>query len=340
MTYAQKNYGSNIGDSDLTIAEAGSLLTAIANLLTHFGYDQNPEAIAAKLEGLETDPLHISWGHISKIIPEVAIYAIGNGAPSYSDSIVVFNHNGRVSYAAVADVEARTIIDSFDGEEKDWDLYGGPKIFVTFVKYPPLEVTPLVIPVVSPAVQEVQSVSETPVIDTPQPTTLEEEVAEHKFDLTQEDPIDHTAGIFADESTIVPIKKISAIADWKMTNKTNLGVIETVARNDAVIHDLEGELPDVTLKSGTIVNVAARFVKDGRTYYRTQGSVNNDHWYGIPAGVLKKTDKQEDDELDYLLDEINLESLSGREKIIKTAATAEGKVLGIFKRNKNTQEAN
>lgn len=334
MTYAQKDYSSRIGDNEHTIAEAGSLLTAIANLLTHFGYNQNPEAIASRLESLEVDPSKISWGHISLILPEVAIYSIGNGEPSYSDSIVVFNHNGRVSYAAVADVEAKTIIDSFDGEEKDWDLYGGPKIFVTFVKYPPLEVTPLVIPAAQP---KTETKIESKIVE-PTPTTIEEETAEHKFDLTQEDPIDHSAGIFAEESTIVPVKKISETADWKMTNKTNLGIIETVARTDAVIHDLEGEQPDIELKSGTIVNVAARFVKDGRTYYRTQGSVNNDHWYGIPAGILKKTDKQEDDELDYLLDEINMEGLSGREKIIKTAATAEGKVLGIFKRNKNTQE--
>jgi len=335
MTYAQKNHSLKIGDSELTIAEAGSFLTAIANLLTHFDYKQSPEAIASRLESLEVDPSQISWGHISLLMPEVAIYSIGNGEPSYSDSIVVFNHSGRVSYAAVADVEAKTIIDSFDGEEKDWDLYGGPKIFVTFVKYPPLEVTPLVIPVAQPQI-EVPA----PEPSEPQPTTIEEETAEHKFDLENEDPIDHTTGIFAEEPTIIPVKKLSQGADWKMTNKTNLGLIETVAMVDAVIKDLDGEQPDVLLGKGTLVHVAARFVKDGKPYYRTKDSVNADHWYGIPAGILKKTDKQEDDELDYLLDEINMEGLSSREKLIKTAATAEGKVLRIFKRNKNTQETN
>lgn len=337
MTYAQKHYSSEIGDSKHTIAEAGSLLTAIANLLSHFGHLQSPEGIASRFESLEVDPSKISWGHISLILPEIAVYAIDNGTPSYSDSIVVFNHNDRISYAAVADASAGTIIDSFDGEEKDWDLYGGPKMFVTFVKYPALEVTPLTIPKPLPVFEDALI----PVtFNAPQPTTIEEETAEHKFDLTQEDPIDHSAGIFADEPTIVPVKKLSEGADWKMTNKTNLGIIETVARDDAVIRDLDGEQPDILLAKGTIVNVAARFIKDDKPYYRTQGSVNNDHWYGIPAGILKKTDKQEDDDLDYLLDEINLERLSSREKLIKTAATAEGKVLRIFKRNKNTQETN
>lgn len=330
MTYAQKDYSSKIGDSHNTIAEAGSLLTAIANLLTHFGYDQSPEAIASKLESLEADPANIAWSNISQILPNIGIFSIGNGAPQYSDSIVMFDHNGRVSYAAVADANAGTIIDSFDGEEKDWDLYGAPKMFVTFVKYQPLVVTPLVLAVPA-TIQEPEAVSEKPDYE--------------PFDLTRDDPIDTNSGIYADQQNVViPVKTLSESSDWKMTLKTGLGVIEGIAKHDAIIHDLDGEQPDVELKEGTVVNIAGRFVKDGTPYYRTVGSTNNDHWYGIPAGVLGKSERQEEDDFEHMLEDITMDiedtgDLSKRDKVIKGAATIEGKMLGIFKRgNKEAKE--
>lgn len=339
-TYAQKNYSSKLGNSEHTIAETGSLLVAFSNLLGHFDVEINPETLASKLESLETDPSKLTWGHLSQVFPELGVYLIHNGSPQYRDSIVVFNHNDRISYAAVADAQAGTIIDSFDGEEKDWDLYGGPVMFVTYVKYQPLEVTPLVIPTVSPVIQEPEAVSETPVIDTPQPTTLEEETAEHTFDLTKEDEPDLNGGIFSADPTIVPVNKISETPEWKMTLKTGLGVIEAYAKKTVTVTDLDGEQPDVVLEEGTPVRVAGRFVKDDQPYYRTVDSTRNDHWYGIPAGVLAETEKQKDDDLDHMLEEISEDmkkenELSRREKVIKAGATAEGKVLGIFKRNKN-----
>ena len=332
MTYAQKDYSSKLGNSDHTIAEAGSLLVAFANLLAHFDININPETLASKLQSLETDPAKLTWGHISQAFPEIGVFIMKNGSPEYSDSIVVFNHNNRISYAAVADAQAGTIIDSFDGEEKDWDLYGSPKMFVTYVKYSSLEVTPLVIAAPAPE----------PVVE----TTLEEEAAEHTFDLTKDDEINPNGGIFGElepQQTIVPVKRISETPEWKMTLKTGLGVIETFAKEDVIVHDLDGQLPDVELKKGTLVYVAARFVKDDHPYYRTVDSTKNDAWYGIPAGFLSKTENQEEQDLDQMLDEISLldedaDEMSKREKLIKAGATAEGKVLGIFKRNKKDKE--
>lgn len=321
-TFAQKDFSSKIGNSDNTIVSAGSLLTAIANLLGRFSFSIDPESLANYLQDMEVDPSKLTWGHISLVHPEVGIFAIGNGSPEYNDSIVVFNHNGRISYAVVADARAQTIVDSFDGEVKDWNLYGEPKMFVTFVKYQPLEVTPLVL---------AAAVTESPVSDTPTETSIVDDTPEAvTFDLTQDEDIDTKSGIFADP------KSLSETPEWKMTLKTGLGVVEGLAKKDAIVEDLDGEQPDVELKEGTIVKIAGRFVKDGTPYYRTVDSTNNDHWYGIPAGVLGKTEKQTEDDFDQLLGSIIMndddEDLSKREKLIKSAATVEGKVLGIFKR--------
>lgn len=339
MTYAQKNYTSQIGDTTNTIAEAGSFLTALSNLLLRFDIDVSPETLASRFESLETDPSKLTWTSISQLFPEIGVFEVKNGHPQFSDSIVAFDFNGRKSYGAVADATAGTIIDSFDGEEKDWDLYGAPAVYATFVKYKPLEVTPLVF---------AQSVPETPVSDTPAEdsivadttTEISQEQLEatvEKFNLEVDDPIDTTTGIFEDVTPVI-VKTAANTPDlWKMSLKTGLGVIETVAHHDAIIEDLEGEQPDIQLKAGTIVNIAGRFTKDGKTYYRTTGSTKNDHWYGIPAGVLGKSESQSERELDSLLDEINLtvdDDLNTREKIIKSAATVEGKVLGIFRKNK------
>lgn len=323
-TFAQKDFDSKIGNSDSTITTAGSLLTAIANLLDRFSFRIDPESLANYLADMEVDPTKLTWGHISLVHPEVGIFTIGNGVPEYNDSIVVFNHNGRISYAVVADAKAETIVDSFDGEVKDWNLYGAPKMFVTFVKYQPLEVTPLIIPATVTESPVSNTTTETSIVDVT-PTTPQSE----KFDLSTDDPVDIKSGIFADP------KSLSETPEWKMTLKTGLGVIEALAKKDAIVHDLDGEQPDIELKEGTIVKLAGRFVKDGVPYYRTVGSTERDHWYGIPAGVLGKTERQSEDDFDQLLGEIIMdddEDLSGREKLIKSAATMEGKVLGIFKR--------
>lgn len=331
MTYDQKKYTSQIGDTTNTIAEAGSFLTALSNLLLRFDIDVSPETLASKFESLETDPSKLTWTSISQLFPEIGVFEVKNGNPQFSDSIVAFDFNGRKSYGAVADATAGTIIDSFDGEEKDWDLYGAPVVYATFVKYKPLEVTPLVFSA---------PVTETPVVDTQtEESIVADTIAqEEAFDLTQDDPIDMNTGIFEDVVPVI-VKTAANTPDlWKMSLKTGLGVIETVAHHDAVIEDIEGEQPPVNLKAGTIVNIAGRFTKDGQTYYRTVGSTKNDHWYGIPAGVLGKSESQSEKELDTLLDEINLtvedDELNTREKIIKGAATVEGKVLGIFSKNK------
>lgn len=334
-TFAQKDFDSKIGNSELTIAQAGSLLTAISNLLSRFSFSVDPESLANYLQDMEVDPTKLTWGHISLVHPEVGIYAIGNGVPQYNDSIVVFNHNGRISYAVVADAVNGTIIDSFDGEEKSWELYGSPKMFVTFVKYQPLEVTPLIL---------TAPVTESPVSDTTTETSIATDTPEAEtFDLTKDEEIDTTSGIFAESNTVTPVKQLSKTPEWKMTLKTGLGVIEGIAKEDAIITDLDGEQPDQKLPAGTLVYIAGRFVKDGTPYYRTVGSTNNDHWYGIPAGVLGKTEKQEEDDFDHLLEEITMDvdeddDLTKREKLIKSAATVEGKLLNVFKRNKKTKE--
>lgn len=134
--YAQKYYHTKIGNSNVTIAEGGAFITAVANLLTHFGLVLTPEDIAKGYENIETPDYR--WILPSTYDLSVAPIEIAPGAPTSNDSIVSFTYESKLTgeqvtgYACVDDYAKGTIIDSFDGEVRSWEVYGGPVSHATY----------------------------------------------------------------------------------------------------------------------------------------------------------------------------------------------------------------
>lgn len=150
MYYAQRDYQEKMGTGDQSIASAGALLTAIANLLKSFDLNMTPaqaEMILAAA-GIDTSK-GISLGYVSILKHDLSILETGEGAPNSDESIVDLRYEepgtGRIisTYAFVKSIEEKTIIDSLDGIEKSWDIYGGPVSYVTFVEYPAIQATSL-----------------------------------------------------------------------------------------------------------------------------------------------------------------------------------------------------
>lgn len=122
---------------------------------------------------------------------------------------------------------------------------------------------------------------------------------------------------------------------WQKSYVANLGTVVYTANGEYTIKDLAGEAPDAHINRGMIVPIAGYFEKDGIKYFRTEQSVNNGSWYGIPESWLWRGDDIDDDTLDDILssndDELrNKLDLGPRETAIKAGATARGKFERLF----------
>lgn len=159
-TYAQKDYPQTLGKSDYTIAEAGAFLTAIANLLGRFGHDVTPLHLQNFFTIKGIDSAKLTVGAVSVYDAKLAVNTVGMGTPQFSDSIVKMKYISKLTdtevatYCLVESIEDKTIVDSFDGIVKSWDVYGGPVSFITFAKYDPVKVIPLKAPVAPVATAE------------------------------------------------------------------------------------------------------------------------------------------------------------------------------------------
>lgn len=133
--FAQKDYNTKIGNSDVTIAEGGAFITAVANILGKFGLQTTPEDVADRYDELNA---WYNWSLPSFLNDEIAPIEIAPGAPTSNDSIVSFTYESKLTgeqvtgYACVDDYTKGTIIDSFDGEIRSWDVYGGPVSHATY----------------------------------------------------------------------------------------------------------------------------------------------------------------------------------------------------------------
>lgn len=96
---------------------------------------------------------------------------------------------------------------------------------------------------------------------------------------------------------LIPVKVLpSANPDgWKTSFKTN-SAGEYVASTSTKVYDVSNpEAPEQQLQAGLVVNVAGTFVgPNGIKYYRTQRSVDNGLWYGIPQICLAADSLTED----------------------------------------------
>lgn len=332
MPHAQKEFTDlikNLMESE-DLQKTGPVLVAIANLVEAFGYEGTPEAIVELLQsrGLEASS-GMLWSYVSLLVPNVGIESTGTGAPLSDFSIVELRYTNPATnqelttYAAVVNANEGTIIDSFDGIVKSWDVYGGPVGFVSFREYPLVNATPI-------QAVEVQASEPTPVdlaSDLPE---------EEKFDLENDEP----AGGFLDDLEVTPRAPTRSELKWQATYEPGLNVIQAYAIEDTVINDLTGQQPTVLLEKDTICNIIGKFKKDGKLYFRTKTSADRNMWYGIPRESLRKiTDpeaaEREVDELLYNLshEDGDEEDETLHDKVVKRTATIEGKVKKIFKRN-------
>lgn len=384
--YAQKDYPQPLGKSVDTIAESGAFLTALSNLLGRFDHDIDPKDLNNffKIKGM--DAAQLTLGAVTVYDPTIGINSVGAGVPEFSDSIVKLKYVSKLTqqevstYCLVDNIEQGTIIDSFDGLVKSWDVYGGPSSFVTFAKYKPVIITPLKAP--APAVEpsadtfnvtihmngyaslhdaidhkdiigivnpgnyfifdasgeainitaeignpglwintlDIEAAKDQDVdgiIDEPKIETVVEPI----IDLHEHDEIDTTSGIYE-------------TPNWQDTYKPGLNTIDAISIEDVIVKDLSGQLEDQSLLRGTQAVIAGKFEHDGVIYFRTKKSADNDSWYGIPQTSLRRiiTTQEEEDRFDNIFNSIiDSEKMSGQDKIIKTAATLEGKARGLLR---------
>ena len=150
MAYAQTNYPQKqgIAPQRYTIAQIGCFITSFSNIMQRFGVEIDPGRMNSLLvqhnlyidvdDGVRDD---VGWTTIVSLFPKnIRLEAIGNGAPSNSNSIVKFNYKSNVTgnftthFCLVLDARAGTIIDSWDGRVKNWSVYGGPVSYATYSK--------------------------------------------------------------------------------------------------------------------------------------------------------------------------------------------------------------
>lgn len=145
--YAQINYPEIQGiNGHYTIAQVGCFITAFCNLAERLGVGgTNPSQLNSFLitnniytdidDGVRDD---VGWTTITQWRPDITVSSIGNGKPSSNNSIVKFAYNSyqtgkpTTHFCLVNDVNTGTIVDSWDGQIKSWNVYGGPVAYATY----------------------------------------------------------------------------------------------------------------------------------------------------------------------------------------------------------------
>lgn len=140
--YAQRDYPQILGNppNPYTIAQIGCFLTSFCNLRTRYGRPVDPPTLNNffRDHGLYLDigdPGRdgLAFSSISQYDPNVVLTATGLGAPPSNNAIVKFIYNGGLThFCLVNDVNNGTIVDSWDGQVKSWNVYGGPKSWATY----------------------------------------------------------------------------------------------------------------------------------------------------------------------------------------------------------------
>lgn len=112
--YAQKNYNQALEDNSYTIAQAGSLLTAFANLLQRYGIHMDPPKLDAFLAEHGSGP-DLSWSSIGLVDKLISVEQVGAAVPPSSvDAIVKFHHQSLdTPVVTVSGQEVPNMVDHF-----------------------------------------------------------------------------------------------------------------------------------------------------------------------------------------------------------------------------------
>lgn len=105
------------------------------------------------------------------------------------------------------------------------------------------------------------------------------------------------------------------------------GIQTLIAARDVTVFDLANIDPPREVIKGTEIDAKGEFSKDGIDYIRTKKSVDEGKWYGIPKNLV-----EDESYIDNLTEQTM--KLSSREKVIAGAASAQGFLSRLFKRNK------
>jgi len=177
MSYAQINYPQKLGNSGLTIAEAGCFCTADANLLESVGLNVDPATLnqfyidhgVYQYDATDRANDDLFWGSASKYDGRLKLVATGvSGWPSSNLAEVRFHYqsishpwldagnsipNMITHFCKVDDWGSQLIVDSWDGKVKSPGAYGQPTGWAIFEfeqpapTPPPVEIPVVVAPV-------------------------------------------------------------------------------------------------------------------------------------------------------------------------------------------------
>lgn len=160
MAYAQKNYNELQGMVNpangkvpkYSIRSIGCFLTSFSNLLERFGKGADPLTLNRVFrergifidvdDGIRDD---LGWQSITGYNPHIVCNQTGTGKPPHNNAIVKFNtktNNFGTHFCLVADVAKGLIIDSWDGQVKSWNTYGGPVSWAAYADITPQPVQP------------------------------------------------------------------------------------------------------------------------------------------------------------------------------------------------------
>lgn len=155
MAYGQKNYLEIQGiNGKYRISQIGCFLVSFCNLMERFGSPVDPIDLNKHFrdrgvyvdvdDGIRDD---LAWSSIRGYTELVEVTGTGSGRPPHSECIVKFNYrsgNGlfNTHFCLVADASKGLIVDSWDGQVKSWDVYGGPIAWASYRFNRPAPPTP------------------------------------------------------------------------------------------------------------------------------------------------------------------------------------------------------
>lgn len=148
MSYGQKNYLETQGiNGRYRISQIGCFLTSFSNLLERFGRGKSPVELNAVFrdhgiyidvdDGVKDD---LYWGAITKYDGNIVVTRTGTGNPPSNNCIVKFTNQNNpfgTHFCLVNDVGNGSIVDSWDGQVKGWDAYGGPDYWAEYADNTP-----------------------------------------------------------------------------------------------------------------------------------------------------------------------------------------------------------
>jgi hypothetical protein len=179
MAYAQINFPQKLGNSNLTIAEAGCFCTADANLLESVGVNVDPATLnqfyidhgVYLYDATDRANDDLFWGSAGKYDGRMKLVSTGvSGWPSSNLAEVRFHYqsishpwldagntrpNMITHFCKVDDWASQLIVDSWDGKVKSPGAYGQPTGWAIFEFQQPAPPPPVEVPVVVAPVEPV-----------------------------------------------------------------------------------------------------------------------------------------------------------------------------------------